>query len=66
MVAVAETGVEAAAATAVVLAGSSAVTTPPPTVTMTIDHPFLISIVDSSGAIVFLGQINDPTNTGSE
>jgi serpin B len=58
---VAEQGVEAAAATAVlVLTGGAEMT---PTV-VTIDHPFLVSIVDSSGAIVFLGQIGDPTDAG--
>jgi serpin B len=63
MMEVAENGVEAAAATAVLVAGTSAATTPPPSVTF--DHPFLVSIVDSSGAIVFLGQIGDPTDAGS-
>jgi serpin B len=62
MMAVSESGVEAAAATAVVNAGTAA---PSSFVTLTIDHPFLVSIVDSSGAIVFMGQIDDPTNAGS-
>jgi serpin B len=67
MMAVAETGVEAAAATAVLVAGTTSVSLPVPVpVVMTIDRPFLVSIVDSSGAIVFLGQINDPTNAGTE
>jgi serpin B len=60
--AVAENGVEAAAATAVLVAGAGIET---PSVTVTINQPFLVSIVDSSGAIVFLGQIDDPTNAGS-
>jgi serpin B len=62
MMTVAENGVEAAAATAVIVGGLSAVTQP---VVVAINQPFLVSIVDSSGAIVFLGQIDDPTNTGS-
>jgi serpin B len=62
MMTVAENGVEAAAATAVIVGGLSAVTQP---VVVTINQPFLVSIVDSSGAIVFLGQIDDPTDTGS-
>lgn len=57
-----ETGVEAAAATAVIGVGSAA---PAKQVTLTFDHPFLVAIVDASGAIVFLGQIDDPTATGS-
>lgn len=54
-----ETGVEAAAATAVVV-GTAAALDP---VTVTVDRPFLVSIVDSSGAILFLGHIEDPTQT---
>ena len=27
-------------------------------------HPFLVSIVDASGAILFLGQVDDPTSGG--
>jgi serpin B len=61
--AVAENGVEAAAATAVIGAGSAA---PSKQVTISFDQPFLVSIVDSSGAILFLGQIDDPTASGSQ
>ncbi len=64
--AVAETGVEAAAATAVIVDGASvAMANPPPPVVITLDHPFLVSIVDGSGTILFLGQIGDPTDSGS-
>jgi serpin B len=59
---VAENGVEAAAATAVLVSTAAAEENP---ITVTIDRPFLVSIVDSSGAILFLGQINDPTDSGS-
>jgi serpin B len=61
--AVAENGVEAAAATAVIGLGSAA---PGKQVTLTFDHPFVVAIVDSSGAIVFLGQIDDPTAAGGQ
>jgi len=65
MIAMQETGVEAAAATAVVVAGSSVSQQPPP-VTMTVNRPYLISIVDGpTGAVLFLGHIEDPTATGS-
>jgi serpin B len=58
-----ETGVEAAAATAVVVAGTSVELQP---VTMTVDRPFLVSIVDvPTGAVLFLGHIEDPTATGN-
>jgi serpin B len=56
-----EVGVEASAATAV-LTASVAAENP---IVATFDHPFLVSIVDQSGAILFLGQLNDPTDTGS-
>jgi serpin B len=61
--AVAENGVEAAAATAVIGVGTAA---PTKQVTLTFDHPFVVAIVDSTGAIVFLGQIDDPTAAGSQ
>jgi serpin B len=66
MIAVQETGVEAAAATAVLVAGDAAEgPTPPPPVPMVVDRPFLISIVDvPTGAVLFLGQIEDPTDAG--
>jgi serpin B len=59
---VAENGVEAAAATAVIVSEAAlSMSNPPPPIVVVLDHPFLISIVDSSGAILFLGQIDDPT-----
>lgn len=64
MLAMQENGVEAAAATAVIvdrsLSGESA--TP---VSMVVNQPFLVAIVDSTGAILFLGHIDDPTQAGS-
>jgi serpin B len=57
-----ETGVEAAAATAVILTRKTAVAGPP--VTMVVDRPFVVAIVDATGAILFLGHIEDPTSTG--
>jgi serpin B len=62
--AVQETGVEAAAATAVIV-GSSASGVGPSPVPMIVDRPFLVSIVDQpTGAVLFLGHIEDPTDTG--
>ncbi len=64
MMAVDENGVEAAAATAVVMAGNSAV--PPPPTPMNVNKPFVVGIVDEpTGAVLFLGHINDPTAKGS-
>jgi serpin B len=57
----AEKGVEAAAATAVIGLGSAE---PQKQVTISFDKPFVAAIVDSSGAILFLAQIDDPTATG--
>jgi serpin B len=58
-----ESGVEAAAATAVVLAAGSAPTTP---TLVTANRPYLMTIVDvPTGAILFLGHIEDPTDAGS-
>ncbi len=67
MIAMEESGVEAAAATAVIL-GSTGSDGPGPTpVTVTVDKPFVISIVDATtGAVLFLGHIEDPTDTGSQ
>ncbi len=63
-----ETGVEAAAATAVIVSDSaSAVTSgpPPAPVPMVVDRPFLTAIVDvPTGAILFLGHIVDPSESG--
>jgi serpin B len=59
--AVQESGVEAAAATAVIL-GSSYSSGCPPTVTpMNVNKPFLFSVVDATGAVLFIGHVQDPT-----
>lgn len=58
-----ETGTEAAAATAVVMVATGA---PEPTepVTFTVDRPFTFWLRDTStGAIVFIGRVNDPSAT---
>jgi serpin B len=63
MIAMQETGVEAAAATAVLVAGAGAEPIPPPTPTpMIVNRPYVLSIVDvPTGAVLFLGHIVDPT-----
>jgi serpin B len=54
-----ENGVEAAAATAVDIALAAAGVGGVP---MTIDRPYLVSIVDApTGAVVFLGHVSDPS-----
>lgn len=64
MMAVDENGVEAAAATAVVMAGNTSV--PPEPTPMIVNKPFVVAIVDEpTGALLFLGHINDPTEKGS-
>jgi serpin B len=61
MVAMQETGVEAAAATAVVVDASVA----PETVPMIINRPFVLAIVDvPTGALLFLGHVEDPSDAG--
>jgi len=61
-----ETGVEAAAATAVVVAGDASGGPTPMPVSMVVDRPFVVSIVDvPTGAVLFLGHIEDPTQSGS-
>jgi len=58
-----ETGTEAAAATAVVMVATAA---PEPTepVTFTVDRPFTFWLRETStGAIVFIGRVNDPSAT---
>jgi serpin B len=61
MIAAQETGIEAAAATAVILARHASISMP---VAMVVNRPFLVAIVDATGAILFLGHIDDPTATG--
>jgi serpin B len=63
MLAMQETGIEAAAATAVVVERLKAAA--PEGVTMVVNRPFVIAIVDGTGAILFLGHIEDPTDAGS-
>jgi len=54
-----ENGTEAAAATAVII-GTTAL--PPPSIEISIDHPFIFMIRhNSTGAILFLGRVLDPT-----
>lgn len=66
MFAMEETGVEAAAATAVIVArATGAPVDPPQPVPMVVDRPYLLSIVDvTSGAVLMLGHIQDPTVAG--
>ncbi len=55
-----EHGTEAAAATAIAFRPLAA-TRPPPPVTMTVDRPFLIAIVDTATSLpLFLGQVTRP------
>ena len=54
-----ENGTEATAATAVII-GTTAL--PPPPIEISIDHPFIFMIRhNSTGAILFLGRVLDPT-----
>jgi serpin B len=66
MIAMQETGVEAAAATAVIMDRGELVQEPPPTpIPMTVNRPYVLSIVDiPTGALLFLGHIVDPTQAG--
>jgi serpin B len=55
-----EHGTEAAAATAIVFRPLAA-TRPPPPVTMVVDRPFLVAIVDVATSLpLFLGQVTRP------
>ena len=63
MIAMQETGVEAAAATAVVVAGKLSIAPTP--VPMLVNRPYVIAIVDEpTGAILMLGHIQDPSDAG--
>ena len=65
MMAMQETGVEAAAATAVLVASTGAVSVPPTPVILNVNRPYVLSIVDiPTGAMLFVGHIVDPTQTG--
>jgi serpin B len=57
-VAVDENGTEAAATTAEVIAGAE---TGPPPISFTADRPFIFFIRDTTGLILFVGQVVDPT-----
>ena len=64
MIAMGESGVEAAAATAVVVAGDLAIYVPPDPVSVVVNRPFLISIVDQpTGAVLMLGHVQNPSET---
>ncbi len=57
-----EEGTEAAAATAVVVARATVMRRPEPIPVFRADHPFLFLIRDTrSGAILFLGRVEDPS-----
>jgi serpin B len=59
-IAVQESGVEAAAATAVVFAASAGYGGP--ITAMVVNRPYLIALVDQpTGAVLFLGHVEDPT-----
>ena len=62
MVSMQETGVEAAAATAAIGEGTAAFVGTP--ASMIVNRPYLVSIVDATGAVLFLGHIVDPTAGG--
>lgn len=51
-----EHGTEAAAATAVIMGFNAA-----PELEVTVDRPFLFFVTDASGAVVFVGQVTDPS-----
>jgi serpin B len=59
-----EQGTEAAAVTAMMMAGS-AMPKPETPFEMKVDRPFFFAIANrESGAIVFMGIVNDPANNG--
>jgi serpin B len=66
MIAMQETGVEAAAATAVIMsAGAAPGETTPTPIPMIVNHPYVVSVVDvPTGAVLFVGHIADPTQAG--
>jgi len=68
-IALQETGVEAAAATAVVMMTAEALHRGPVPVPipMIVNRPYLIAVVDvPTGAVLMLGQIDDPSDAGGE
>ncbi|MCK9578862.1 MAG: serpin family protein [Methanoregula sp.] len=59
-----EEGTEAAAATAVVMKLAAAPMEPEPIPVFRADHPFIFFIQDNeTGAILFMGQVTDPTDS---
>jgi serpin B len=63
-IATTESGVEAAAATAVI-GGALVSISIGGVVSMVVDRPFVVAIVDApTGAVLFLGHIQDPTASG--
>jgi serine protease inhibitor len=60
-----ESGLEAAAATAVIVDSDGAAVEAAAPVRMVVDRPYLVTIVDvPTGAILFLGHVVDPTDSG--
>jgi serpin B len=67
-VGMAEEGVHASAVTTVIVessAASGSSTTPPTPIPMVVNRPYFFSILDvPTGAVLFMGHIVDPTQTG--
>jgi serpin B len=65
-ISMAETGAEAAAATAVIVSGEISIAVTPPVPTpLIVNRPYLVEIVDvPTGAVLMLGHVQDPTNSG--
>lgn len=62
-----EEGVEAAAATAVIMVGTTSAPQPITPIPMNVNRPYVVSIVDvTTGALLFLGHVVDPTAAGGE
>lgn len=60
-----EQGTEAAAATSTIMVATAMRAYAPPPIVFRADHPFLFLIRDTrSGAILFLGRLEDPRNQG--
>ncbi len=45
--------------------GTSAEVNPPTPIPMIVNRPYVVAIVDTTGAVLFLGHIVDPTDPGS-
>jgi len=60
-----EEGTEAAAVTDIAMMGGAASADPPPPIRFIVDRPFVAAIRDDrTGALLFLGQVNDPSDEG--